>query len=83
MAQLTSDKRTQQLAIKNPDETHVTRGFNQIMLKSDPGKVFRFNYNNSEPNYFHCYEHYQDVGKKNFKLSHLFSRTTNYHLLQI
>ena len=53
------------------------------MLESDPGKVFRFNYDNSDPNYFHCYEHYQDVGKKNFKLSHLFSRTTNYHLLQI
>ena len=81
MAQLTSDKRSQQLAIKKPDK--LTRGFNQIMLKSDPGKVFRFNYNNSDPNYFHCYEHYQDVGKKNFKLSHLFSRTTNYHFLQI
>ena len=39
MAQLTSDKRTQQLELKYPDKTHVTREFNQIMLKSDPGKV--------------------------------------------
>ena len=45
-----------------PDK--LTKEFNQIMLKSDPGKVFRFNYNNSDPNYFHCYEHYQDVGKQ-------------------
>ena len=34
------------------------------MLESDPGKVLKFNYDNSDPNYFHCYEHYQDVGKQ-------------------